>query len=88
MLLAGEVDARVVLVEADADVGVGLVVAQADVEARPVALDEALLGEQRLRLGGGDEEVDPSRPGVVEPRLAAVEKWEATRLRIERALPT
>ena len=34
VLLAGEVDPRVVLVEADRDVGVGLVVAQADVEAR------------------------------------------------------
>ena len=39
--LAGEVDARELLVEADPDVGVGLVVAQADVELRPVALDEA-----------------------------------------------
>ena len=58
MLLAGEVDARIILVEADADVGVGLVVAQADVEAGPVALDEALLGEQRLRLVRRDEEVD------------------------------
>ena len=58
VLLAGEVDPRVVLVEADADVGVGLVVAQADVEARPVALDEALLGEQRLGLGRGDEGLD------------------------------
>ncbi len=58
VFLAGEVDARVVLVEADGDVGVGLVVAQADVEARPVALDEALLGQQRLGLVGGDERVD------------------------------
>ena len=72
MLLAGEIDARVVLVEADADVGVGLVVAQADVEARPVALDEALLGEQRLGLVGGDEDVDAVDPRG-EPRLAAGE---------------
>jgi hypothetical protein len=63
VLLAGEVDPRVLLVEADADVGVGLVVAQADVELRPVALDEALLGQQRLRLGGGDEAVDAVDPG-------------------------
>ena len=62
VLLAGEVDARVVLVEADADVGVGLVVAQADVEARPVALDEALLGQQRLRLVGGDQHVEAVDP--------------------------
>src|SRR5205085_835540 len=59
VLLAGEVDARVLLVEADGDVGIGLVVPQADVEARSVALDEALLGQQRLRLGRGDEALDP-----------------------------
>ncbi len=56
--LAGEVDAREVLVEGDRDEGVGLVVAQADVEARAVLLDEALLGEQRLGLGGDDEALD------------------------------
>ena len=56
--LAREVDAREVLVEADRDVGVRLVVAQADVEARLVLLDEGLLGEQRLGLGGHDERLD------------------------------
>ena len=56
--LAGEVDARELLVEADRDVGIGLVVAQPDVEPRPVALDEALLGEQRLGLGLGDQRLD------------------------------
>ena len=49
--LAREVDARELLVQADRDVRVGLVVAQPDVEARPVLLDEVLLGEQRLGLG-------------------------------------
>src|SRR5690606_25539442 len=58
VLLAREVHAWEVLVEADADVGVGLVVAEADVEARPVALDEVLLGEQRLRLRLGRDELD------------------------------
>ena len=58
MALAGEVDARELLVEADRDVRIRLVVAQADVEPRPVALDELLLGEQRLGLGLGDQEVD------------------------------
>ena len=72
MLLAGEVDARVVLVEADRDVGIGLVVAQADVEARPVALDEALLGEQRLGLVGGDQHLEAVDPRG-EPGLAAGE---------------
>ena len=48
--LAGEVDAGKLLVEADPDVGIGLVVPQPDVEPRAVALDEALLREQGLRL--------------------------------------
>ena len=56
--LTGEVDARELLVEADPDVGVGLVVAQLHVEHRAVTLDELLLGDQRLGLGVGDEEVD------------------------------
>src|SRR5262249_31449096 len=56
--LAGEVDARELLVEADPDVGVGLIVAEADVEARPVALDLLLLGEQRLGFGLGHQELD------------------------------
>jgi hypothetical protein len=58
VLLAREVDARELLVEADPDVGVRLVVAEADVEDRPVALDELLLGEERLGLGLGRDEVD------------------------------
>ena len=58
MALAREVDAWKLLVEADPDVGVRLVVAEPDVEPRAVALDELLLGEQRLRLGLGDHEVD------------------------------
>jgi hypothetical protein len=56
--LAREVDAREVLVERDRDVGIGLVVAQPDVEARLVLLDEVLLGEQRLRLGVDHERLD------------------------------
>ena len=64
MLLTREVDPRIVLIEADGDVGIGLIVAQADVEARPVALDEALLGKQRLGLGGGDEDVDALDPAA------------------------
>src|SRR5438105_545003 len=53
--LAREVDAREVLVERDRDIRIGLVVPQADVEARLVLLNEVLLGEQRLRLGVDDE---------------------------------
>ncbi len=56
--LAGEVHPREILVERDRDVRVGLVVAQADVEARLVLLDEVLLGQQRLGLGVDDERLD------------------------------
>ncbi len=56
--LAREVHARELLVERYADVGVGLVVPQPDVERRAVLLDEALLGEQGLGLVLGRDEVD------------------------------
>ena len=56
--LTREVHARELLVERYADVRVRLVVAQADVEGRPVLLDEALLGEQSLGLVLGRDEVD------------------------------
>ena len=91
MALAREVDPREVLVERDRDVRIGLVVAQADVEARLVLLDEVLLGQQRLGLGVDDERLDvvdhrPADRGP--PRVLGLEKCEATRLRIEFALPT
>jgi hypothetical protein len=72
VLLASEVDPRVLLVEADADIGVGLVVAEPDVESRPMPLDEALLGQQSLGLGGGRQELDPVDPRR-QLRLAAGE---------------
>jgi hypothetical protein len=58
MALPREVDAGEALVEGDADVGIRLVVAQADVVRRPVLLDEVLLGEQRLGFVCGRDEVD------------------------------
>ena len=70
--LAREVDARELLVEADRDVGVRLVVAQPDVEARLVLLDEGLLGEQRLRLGGDHERLEVV--DLVGQRARAVER--------------
>ena len=91
MALAGEVDPREVLVERDRDVRVGLVVAQADVEARLVLLDEVLLGEQRLGLGVDDERldvVDHRHEIAPRPGGSRLEKCEATRLRIDFALPT
>ena len=48
--LAREHDARVVVLERDGDVRERLVVAQPDVERRPVALDEVLLEVERLDL--------------------------------------
>ena len=93
MALAREVDAREVLVERDRDERIGLVVAQADVEARAVLLDEALLGEQRLGLAGDDDALDrrdlatiSAWPGLL--GTCALEKCEATRLRTDIALPT
>ena len=44
------------------DVRERLVVAEADVERRPVALDEVLLEVQRLRLALGDDHLDPADP--------------------------
>jgi len=62
MALPREVHTRELLVEAHADVRVRLVVAQPDVELRAMALDELLLGQQRLGLGLRDEEVDRAHP--------------------------
>src|SRR3954451_7620650 len=56
--LAREVNPRELLVHRDGDERIGLVVAQADVEARAVLLDEVLLGQQRLGLGGDEDELD------------------------------
>ena len=93
MALAREVDARKRLVEGDRDERIGLVVAQADVEARAVLLDEALLGQQRLGLAGNDHALDvlDARDHLGVPGAAgtrALAKCEATRLRTDLALPT
>ena len=53
--LAREHDAWVLVGDGDGDVRERLVVAQADVERRPVALDEVLLQVQGLDLGAGDD---------------------------------
>jgi hypothetical protein len=70
MSLAGEHDARVVVLHGHRDVRIGLVVAQADVERRPVAADEVLLEMEGLRLVRGDDHLDPLDPlrEVLEPR--------------------
>ena len=91
MALAREVDAGEVLVQRDADERIGLVIAQADVEARPVLLDERLLGQQRLGLAADDHALDVRDSAtmvVVALPTAPRPKCDATRLRIEIALPT
>ena len=65
--LAREHDPRVLVRDGHGDVRERLVVAQPDVERRPVALDEVLLEVERLRLGRGDDDLDvgdPRRPSA------------------------
>ena len=60
--LAGALDPREVVAQRDLDVRVALVVLEPDVEARPVALDQVGLEQERLRdrIGLGDLDVrDP-----------------------------
>ena len=68
--LAREHHPRVVVVHGHRDVRERLVVAQPDVERRPVALDEVLLEVQRLDLGPGDDhlEVGDPRDHPADPR--------------------
>ncbi len=55
---AHHVEARVILLEGEAQVGVVLVVPKADVVERLVALDEVVLEGQGLHLGVGDHELE------------------------------
>src|SRR2546423_2784295 len=56
--LAREHDPRVLVLDGDGDVRKGLVVAEPDVEGRPVPLDEVLLEVERLDLAAGDDDLD------------------------------
>ena len=60
--LAREHHPRVVVLDGDRDVRERLVVAQADVERRAVALDQVLLQVQRLDLGVRDDHLDVGDP--------------------------
>ena len=62
MALAREQHARVLVRERDRDVGIRLVVPQARVERRPVALDQLLLEQQRLARAGDDDRLDRGGP--------------------------
>ena len=53
----------------EVDVGVGLVVAQQDVEARTFRLDEALFEQQRLGFAAGDGHLDVARAAGEGERL-------------------
>ena len=63
MPLPREHDPRVLVLERHRDVRERLVVAQPDVERRPVALDEVLLEVERLRLVARDDDLDVRDPG-------------------------
>jgi hypothetical protein len=91
MPLAREHDARVVVLYGHRDVRIGLVIAQADVERRPVTADEVLLEMEGLGLVRGDDtsirstrSVRFSRPG----RESPPRKYERTRERRVFAFPT
>ena len=93
--LARPLDAREVVAEGDLDVRVALVVLEPDVEARPVALDQVGLEEQRLRdrIGLGDLDVGDAvddAPDAVDlaGRAPASASTSRTRLRRLCALPT
>jgi hypothetical protein len=75
--LPREHDARVLVLHGHGDVGVALVVAEADVERRPVPLDEVLLEVVGLDLGLRDDHLDPldalDQPVEPEPGVPAAE---------------
>ena len=83
MPLAREHDARVVVLHGHGDVRIGLVVAQADVERRPVPADEVLLEMEGLGLVRGHDHLDALDPlGEVlqaRPRVAAAKVRAHTR---------
>src|SRR5262249_61279839 len=60
--LAREHHARVLVVDRHRDVGKGLVVAEPDVERRPVSLHEVLLEVERLDLVLRDDHLDGDNP--------------------------
>ncbi len=91
--LAREHHARVLVLDRDGDVRERLVVAEPDVERRPVPLDEVLLEVERLDLAAGDDHLDVgdavgqdagSAPGC----RGVFWKYERTRGRSVFALPT
>ena len=77
--LAREHHPRVLVLDGDRDVRERLVVAQPDVERRPVALDEVLLEVERLDLGAGDDHLevgDRGRRAAPIPCRVSPERWK------------
>ena len=66
-------DARKRLLYRDLDVGVRLVIAQGDVEARPVFLDQVRFENERVRLAGHDDGVEVGNEADEVPSLYALE---------------
>ena len=88
---AREHHARVVVLDRDRDVRERLVVAEPDVERRPVALDEVLLEVERLDLGRGHDHLEVGDPpdeirdrgtGVAAPGLEVRAHARPQRLRL------
>jgi hypothetical protein len=79
--LTREHHARVFVLDRDRDVRERLVVSKADVERRPVSLDQVLLDVQGLRLVAGDDHLDVgdhARQALdLGPRIAALLKVRA-----------
>ena len=67
--LARPLDSREIVAEGDLDVRVALVVLEPDVEARPVALDQVRLEQERLgdRVGLGHLDVDDAIDDAADP---------------------
>ena len=82
-----DVHARERLVDRDLDVRIRLVVAQRDVEARPVLLDEIRLEHQRVRLGGKHDRLDVGDLPHEHARLRARERIRAEVAPHPRAQP-
>ena len=75
--LPREHDPWVLVLDGHGDVRIGLVVAEPDVERRPVAADQVLLEVERLGLGLGHDHLEPldagDHPVESEPRVACAE---------------
>ncbi len=80
-------DPRERLLYRDLDVRVRLVVAERDVEARPVLLDQVRLQNQRVRLGGNDDGVEVGSLAHERPRFHALEMVAAQIASYARAQP-